>query len=157
MLDNIESLCLIRECWELEETFQTHYTDQILGCGTKWICGTSRSSYTSKCTVLEKCGTADCSPTGVTIEERIGWIPPREMALDCGEKCVRKIQWLVRALCYRCFGEDCTYPHFTITKDILDSMDTNLQSVVFVLFCICIYCSPFGVIWWTLNIECGTQ
>ena len=33
--------------------------------------------------------------------------------------CVRKIQCLARALCYRCFGEDCTYPHVTITEDLL--------------------------------------
>ena len=26
-------------------------------------------------------------------------------------KGVRKIQWLARALCHSCFGEDCTYPH----------------------------------------------
>ena len=45
--------------------------------------------------VLEKCGTADCTPAAVTIEERIGWIPLWEMALDCGERCVRKIQWPV--------------------------------------------------------------
>ena len=45
--------------------------------------------------VLEKCGTADRSPAAVTVEERIGWIPLWEMALDCGERCVRKIQWPV--------------------------------------------------------------
>ena len=80
---------------------------------------------------LEKFGTADRSPAAVTIEERIGWIPLWEMALDCGERCVRKIQWLARALCHRCFGEDCTYLHVTITEDLLNSMDSNLQSVVF--------------------------
>ena len=89
---------------------------------------------------LEKCDTADRSPAAVTIEERIGWIPCWEMALDCGERCVRKIQWLARALCHGCFGEDCTYPHVTITEDLLNSTDTNLQSVLFT------YCSPFGVI-----------
>ena len=53
------------------------------------------------------------------------------MALDCGERCVRKIQWLAKALCNRCFGEDCTYQHVTITDDLLNSMDTNSQCVVF--------------------------
>ena len=42
--------------------------------------------------VLEKCGTADCTPAAVTIEERIGWILLWEMALDYGERCVGKIQ-----------------------------------------------------------------
>ena len=49
--------------------------------------------------VLEKCSTADCSPAAVTIEERIGWVLLWEMALDCGERYVRKIQWLAWALC----------------------------------------------------------
>ena len=44
-------------------------------------------------------------------------------------KGVRKIQWLARALCHNCFGEDCTYPHVTITENLLNSMDTSLQSV----------------------------
>ena len=33
MLDDMELLCLVRECQQLEKTFQTHYTDKILGCG----------------------------------------------------------------------------------------------------------------------------
>ena len=33
MSDDMESLCLVRECRQLEKTFQTHYTDKILGCG----------------------------------------------------------------------------------------------------------------------------
>ena len=63
--------------------------------------------------------------------ELVAWIPLWEMALDCGERCVRKIQWLARVLCHRCFGEDCTYPHVTITEYLLNSVDTDLQSVVF--------------------------
>ena len=78
--------------------------------------------------VLE-CGIADRSPAAVTIDKRIGWIPLWEMGLDCGERCVGKIQWLARALCQQCFGEDCT--RVIITEDLVSSMDTNLQSVVF--------------------------
>ena len=33
MSDDMELLCLVRECQELEETFQTHYTDKIPGSG----------------------------------------------------------------------------------------------------------------------------
>ena len=42
--------------------------------------------------MMLECGTADRSPAAVTIDKRIGWIPLWEMALDCDEKCVRKIQ-----------------------------------------------------------------
>jgi len=61
--------------------------------------------------VLEKCAMADRSPAAVKIEERIGWESLWENALVCGERCMRKIRWLVKALCHRCNGEDCTYHH----------------------------------------------
>ena len=106
------------------ELFQTHHID--------WPSECEGEVYKiDRQIVLEKCGTADCTPAAVTIEERIGWILLWEMGLDYGERCARKIQWLAKALCHRCFGEDCTYPHVTITEDLLNSMDTNLQSVFF--------------------------
>ena len=82
--------------------------------------------------VLEKCGTADRSPAAVTVEERIGWIPLWEMALDCGEKCVKKIQWLASLRVLR-HVQNNVPTHVTVTEDLLNSMDTNLQSVVFFL------------------------
>ena len=105
--------------------------------------------------VLEKCGTADCTPAAVTIEERIGWIPLWEMALDYGERCVGKIQWLARVLCHRCFGEDCIYPHVTIPEDLQNSMDTNLQSVFFFFFSFRILCmhSLFPLSGYSINFE----
>ena len=33
MSDDMESLCLVRECRKLEKIFQTHYTDKIPRCG----------------------------------------------------------------------------------------------------------------------------
>ena len=68
-----------------EETFHTHYTDKILGCGDQVnVRDIKKEVYKiDRQIVLEKCGTADCTPAAVTIEERIGWIPLWEMALDC--------------------------------------------------------------------------
>ena len=87
MSNDMESLCLVRECRELEETFQTHYTDKILGCGDQVNVRDIKKEVhkIDKRIVLEKCGTSDHSPAAVTIEERIGWIPLWEMALGCGE------------------------------------------------------------------------
>jgi len=48
--------------------------------------------------VLEKYATADQSPSAVKIEERIGLESLWENALVCGERCMRKIRWLVKAL-----------------------------------------------------------
>ena len=74
----------------------------------------------------------DRSPAAVTVEERIGWIYlcMWEMALDCGERCVKKIQWLasLRVLCH---VQNNVPTHITVPEDLLNSMDTNLQSVVF--------------------------
>jgi len=52
-----------------------------------------------------------------------------ENALVCGERCMRKIRLLVKALCHRCNGEDC--PHLTISEDVLNSMNSDLSTVVF--------------------------
>ena len=60
------------------------------------------------------CVTVDRLLAAVTIEERIAGCLCGEMAQHCGEMCVRTIQWLARTLCHRCFGANCTYPHFTI-------------------------------------------
>jgi len=62
--------------------------------------------------------TADRSPAAVKIEERIGWESLWENV--CGERCMRKIWWLVKALCHPCNGLDC--PHVTISDDVLNSI-----------------------------------
>ena len=41
------------------------------------------------------------------IEERIGQGSLWENVLVCDERCMKKIWWLVKALCHRCNGEDC--------------------------------------------------
>ena len=97
------------ECRELEETFGAHYSDEILCEGdTVSLQDVKREVHKrGKEMVLEKCATADRSPAAVKIEERIGQGSLWENALVCGERCMRKIWWLVKALCHRCNGEDC--------------------------------------------------
>ena len=70
---------------------------------------------------------------------------------------------LAMVLCHRCFGEECTYPHVTITEDLLNSMDTNLQSVIVLEFYpVLVYAftgPPLGLLGelWTLNFELLTE
>jgi len=97
--------------------------------------------------VLEKCATADRSPAAVKIEERIGWESLWENVH--GERCMRKIWWLVKALCHPCNGEDCPHPHVTISDGVLNSI-RSYSTVVFIHI---LYRSPFGVIRRTLNFE----
>ena len=61
------------------------------------------------------------------------WESLWENALVCGERCMRKIWWLVKALCHRYNGEDCTHLHYIITilKDVLNSINSDLSTVVF--------------------------
>ena len=37
MVDDVDTLCLVRECRELEESFGTHFTDKILCRGIDQI------------------------------------------------------------------------------------------------------------------------
>jgi len=68
---------------------------------------------------LEKCAPADWSPAAVKIEEGTGWESLWKNTLVCGERCMTKTRWLVKALCQRCNGED--HPHITISEDVLNS------------------------------------
>lgn len=79
------------------------------------------------------------------------------MALNCGERCVRKMQWLARVLC---LGEDCTYKTALPTCHYNRGL-TELHGQKFIVYCILeflscfvwIYHFHFGVIWWTLYLE----
>ena len=98
MSDDIESLCLVREC---RETFGTHYTNEILGdrdaVSLQDINYKREVHKRDKEMVLEKCATSDRSLAAMKIEERIGWESLWENALVCGESCMGKIRWLVKA------------------------------------------------------------
>ena len=73
MSDDIESLCLVGGC-RVEETFGTHYTDEIL-CDRDAVNLQDikrKVHQRDKEMVLKKCATADRSPAAVKIEEIIG-------------------------------------------------------------------------------------
>ena len=135
MSDDIESLCLVREYRQLEETFVTHYTNKIM-CDRDAVNlqDIKRDVHKRDKIVLEKRATADQSPAAVKIEERIGWECLWENALVCGERCMSKIQWLVKALYHRCNGEDCPHPYVTISEDVLNSMNSDLCVPLFSKF-----------------------
>jgi len=74
--------------------------------------------------VLDKCATADQSPVGVSVGEcPCLWWKVHEEDLVAGEGFVPPI--------YN--GEDCTHPHYIITilKDVLNSINSDLSTVVF--------------------------
>jgi len=72
MSDDIESLCLVREC---RETFGTHHTNEILGDrDAVSLQDIKREVHKrDKEMVLEKCATSYRSLAAMQIEERIGW------------------------------------------------------------------------------------
>ena len=102
---------------------------------------------------MNSIGTADHSSAAVTIEERIGWVTLWEMALNCGERSVRRIH-AVDGKGFMplpgCFGEDCTCPHVGVTEEKLSSNDTNLRSVFFFAFRI----SSCFVMYFELSEQC---
>ena len=89
---NETTTALLESFRELEETFKTHYTDNILGCGNQGNVRDIKKEVhkvykIDKQMVLEKCGTAYRSLAVVTTDDRIGCIPLWELILDCGERC----------------------------------------------------------------------
>jgi len=62
MSDDIESLCLVRDCRELEETFGTHYDEILCDGDAVSLQEIKREVHKrDKEMVLEKCATADQS------------------------------------------------------------------------------------------------
>ena len=93
------------------EDFGTHYTDEILCADAVNLQDIKKEVHKrDKEMELKKCATADWSPAAVKIEEGTGWESLWESTLVCGERCMTKTRWLVKALC-RCNGEDHTSYH----------------------------------------------
>ena len=103
LTDDVESICLVRECKELESYFGTGYTSSIMVDAT--TCPSHREikkTIKSRDTALRlrKCGTGKVMKTVCEIEECIGWPLLWDMALDNGQKCIDGIKNLVRIITY---------------------------------------------------------
>ena len=127
LTDDAESVCLVRECRELEEAFGTSYTDRILMIEEgecphprvmrEDIVKRDREAQLVKCSLREK------SPVVADVAGR-HWEKLWDAALDEGARCIEQMRGLVRMLCHKCFGDgsSCPYEHHDVTEDMMNSL-----------------------------------
>ncbi len=129
--DDTASLCLVRECRELEEVFGTHFTEDIISNSTPSlkevkdaILECDRRELTAKCSAK--------APVIAEVAARTSWSKLWDGALDLGDKAVRGLQFLSRAMSHHgCGNHPCplcdTAPLLaTILDHILDSHYSSL-------------------------------
>lgn len=128
---DINSLCLVKECRELEEGFGTHFTDDILArreVHPKDIRATIHDRDLQQ-------NAAKCSgkaPIIAEVANRVGWSKLWDVAMDLGVKSIRGLQCLSRAMCHHGRGDhpcprcDAAPLGSTLLQHLLDCHSTEL-------------------------------
>ena len=108
--DDIESVCLIRECLELEEHFNTNFTHLLLlSSSDSESDEESRPSprqikdqivRTDKSLLLEKCRKNEDTRLIGDITRMVSWSKLWDLALNDGPKCVNALRAFVRIISY---------------------------------------------------------
>ena len=101
--DDTASICLVRECRELEEVFGTHFIQEILSDNAPPIREVKDAIHERDRTKL----TAKCSekaPMIAAVARRITWSRLWDSALDLGDKSVKGLQSLSRAMSHHGCG-----------------------------------------------------
>ena len=98
LADDVESLCLVRECRELEEGFGTSYTDEILGCAEGTCLREVRDELVSldRDSLLVRC--EGKSKLIAEVGKGIGWARLWDSVMDLGVHHIRGLQALSRIL-----------------------------------------------------------
>ena len=101
--DDTASICLVRECRELEEVFGTHFTQEILSDNAPSLKEVKDAIHEHDRTKL----TAKCSekaPMIAAVARRITWSRLWDSAMDLGDKSVKGLQYLSRAMSHHGCG-----------------------------------------------------
>ncbi len=138
--DDVDSLCLVRECRELEEELgsgSTHFTEEILGKSELSFRNVKDAIHKSD----QKQLTVRCSaksPVIAEIASQIGWSRLCDAALDLGGKSTKVLQFLNRAMSHHGKGNH-PYPVCTtsqlqtsVLEHLLEchSSDLHLQQTI---------------------------
>lgn len=101
---DVDSLCLVRECRELEESFGTCFTERIT---SKEVCCLREIKKSivdvDRRMLLEKC--AEKAPLIVKVAEHPGWAKLWDHSLDLGWKAVLGLQMLSSAMSHHGRGK----------------------------------------------------
>ena len=96
MCDDVESICLVRECKEMEEHFGTHFTSDILKRNKIQSQGDEEDYHQSR--QEDDCG--EKAPMIAKVAESPGWAKLWDHTLDLGWKAVQGLKMLSRAISY---------------------------------------------------------
>ena len=97
LCDDVESLCLVRECRELEESLGMLYVDSIMSRSAVSVREMKEVIYQrDRLKLVGRCW--EKAPVIAEVASRIGWARLWDGALNCGGKAVRGLQMLSRAM-----------------------------------------------------------
>ena len=95
--EDVDSICLVRECRDIEESFGTHFTNDILEGRDLSFKHLKETIYTQdRDQQLQRCSVKATVIAELAI--RGGWSRAWDAALDLGEKSIRGLQYLSRVM-----------------------------------------------------------
>ena len=102
--DDIDSICLVRECRDLEQFFHSNFTSTILQldadtCPRPYEIKKGLQERDRDLRLAQHEGRADMSIV-VEVERAVGWPRLWDLALDHGPKCVDSLRNLVRVVAF---------------------------------------------------------
>ena len=117
--DDLDSICLIRECRDLDNYFLSDFTSVILQreadtCPIQPVINEEILSKDRKLRLAKHEGRPDLSVV-VEVEEAIGWPKLWDLALDRGPNCIHGLRNFVRIVTYP--------PHATSPCPLCEDMD----------------------------------
>ena len=127
LCNEVDSICLVRECRELEECFGTKFTEAII---SKNVCSMREMKKAimkvDKRKMLEKC--VEKAPLIAKVAECLGWAKLWDHVLDLGWKVVLGLKMVSRAMSHHGRGErPCHMCDATSLKD--DSVLDHILNV----------------------------
>ena len=97
LCDDVESMCLVRECRELEKCFGTQWVDAIIRGRAAAAREMKEMIYQQdRRIIVDRCG--EKAPVIAEVAGRVGWARFWNAALDSGGKTVRGLQMLSRVM-----------------------------------------------------------
>ena len=97
LCDDVESMCLVKECRELEESFGTQHVDAVIGGNAATAREMKETIYREdRPTLVDRCWVK--APVIAEVARRVGWARLWDVTLDIGGKAVRGLQMLSRVM-----------------------------------------------------------
>ena len=134
--DDLDSICLIRECRDLDNYFLSDFTSVILQreadtCPIQAVINEEILSKDRKLRLAKHEGRPDLSVV-VEVEEAIGWPKLWDLALDRGPNCIHGLRNFVRipsylsTPCHFAVPEDKDVPRVSLLSHVIGSHMSNI-------------------------------